>query len=246
MGRSTRQHNAHEIDEKYISQIPKKLWDPYCIIDNPSNPGSVLAILDIDLPDKENGGRPAKILLPFEVNYYDRKKKVFFNRVKDVSPKLVSSIERYITAYSVQQYMEEANPGQIYYVSKNLSANLERSAQLQLLSSVIEKSALLRESIAQKYTSVNRAPMVYSQVSTEENTLVGGLPPRVRGVLCLSGSESANAGITPARAGRTLILLQICSSFGDYPRACGAYSAPLNREMMYSPFCLVGLNAPLH
>ena len=50
-----------------------------------------------------------------------------------------------------------------------------------------------------------------------------GLPPRVRGVLCMVTEGVAHPGITPARAGRTSKLPDRISLARDYPRACGAY-----------------------
>ena len=48
-----------------------------------------------------------------------------------------------------------------------------------------------------------------------------GSPPRMRGKLALLNPELVCAGITPADAGKTLIVPNTMCCHGDHPRGCG-------------------------
>ena len=54
--------------------------------------------------------------------------------------------------------------------------------------------------------------------------MMQGSPPRVRGKDLHYVSERRLLGITPARAGKSLPVLQIYDAAGDHPRACGEKS----------------------
>ncbi len=50
---------------------------------------------------------------------------------------------------------------------------------------------------------------------------IPGSPPLMREGLENNGDTAVGAGITPAHAGRTLLVLLIIESFQDHPRSCG-------------------------
>ena len=60
----------------------------------------------------------------------------------------------------------------------------------------------------------------------------GGSPPRVRGKLYVGAGIVADAGITPARAGKTFPPFNICCPAADHPRACGENN-PSQRKALY-------------
>ena len=48
-----------------------------------------------------------------------------------------------------------------------------------------------------------------------------GSPPRVRGTVCQQAAKETRMGITPARAGNRLIVIEQAGHDEDHPRACG-------------------------
>ena len=59
------------------------------------------------------------------------------------------------------------------------------------------------------------------------NTCTKGSPPPMRGKAPSKAKEAASGRITPAYAGKSLLMLMVYATVKDHPRLCGEKTAPL-------------------
>ncbi|MBR1590209.1 MAG: hypothetical protein IJ657_03960, partial [Acidaminococcaceae bacterium] len=143
-------HAPHEIYRDILKKLPMRLCSPIVVMDSVTIPGRVTILVDIDV--KDDKGNPAKLFIPVEFNKQGFSKKI--NLAVSLHGRNESQIDN--TLLEIQNKNTPKNPGaKIYYVNENKSTASKAMARVQFPATLLEYSASIRSTIAQKYGFVN-------------------------------------------------------------------------------------------